>query len=207
MSTDEAWLFFKDTLHKGFELYTPKTKSKPNKKPYWLNTKCMKTIKKKYVMYKRYKSSKSHYDYQKYIESRNIAKREIKNSLKEYERKISKESKTNIKSFWKYVNNKLKRSTGISNLLKKDGTLTVDDNEKASVLNNFFSSVFTVEDKTNVPQLKPRNNNIFLPSILITQKAVKNKLSKLDPSKAMGPDKIPAIILKLCLMNLRIHSL
>ena len=138
MTTDEAWAFLKNILDIGIQMFTPKTKTVHKSKPFWLNNKCMKCIRKKYVMYKRYKSSNKHDDYQKYLESRNEAKRLIKKSVKEYEKRISNESKTNVKSFWKYVNSKLKRSTGISNLVKEDGNLTVDDNEKASVLNNIF---------------------------------------------------------------------
>ena len=37
---------------------------------------------------------------------------------------------------------------------------------------------------------------MFLTDILITNAAVKAKLKNLNPAKAMGPDKIPSIILK-----------
>ena len=92
MDTNESWKFFSETLHSGFEKYVPKESSKPKHKPFWMNHKCMKTLKKKYVVYKRYKHSHLHYDYQKYIEARNEAKRQVKRTIKEYERKISEES-------------------------------------------------------------------------------------------------------------------
>ena len=95
-------------------------------------------IRKKYTLYKRYKYSNLHYDYQNYIKARNEAKRQIKKAVREHEKKIACESKTNPKSFWKYVNTKLKRTTGINNLMKPDGTLTDSDSEKANILNNFF---------------------------------------------------------------------
>ena len=83
-------------------------------------------------MYKRYKSSPSYYNYQKYLEKRNETKRQIRKAVKEYEHKISKESKHYSKSFCKYVNSKLKRNTGINNLIKPDGTFTKSDDEKAT---------------------------------------------------------------------------
>ena len=140
--------------------------------------------------------SKLHYDYQKYIEKRNEAKRQIRLAVKEHEKKISKESKTNCKGFWKYVNNKLKRNTGISNLKTSDGKATENDKEKADLLNSFFSSVFTKENTTNIPDLNHRNNEQFICDLIITREAVEEKLSRLDPHKSMGPDKIPAFLLK-----------
>ena len=116
--------------------------------------------------------------------------------MKSYEKNISKNCKRNAKSFWKYVNSKLKRSTGICNLIKSDGTLTTSDKDKAQVLNEFFSSVFTSENIKNVPILKPHNNNTFIPEILLTSTAVKNKLNNLKVDKATGPDKIPPFLLK-----------
>ena len=91
---------------------------------------------------------------------------------------------------------KLKRSTGISNLVKPDGNITESDEEKAELLNSFFSSVFTKEDTNNIPSLNKRNNNQFICDTILTRQAVQNKLNKLDTSKSTGPDKIPALILK-----------
>ena len=197
MNVNEAWTYFRDTLYKGFENFVPKTRAKNVKKqPIWMNKKCMKSIKKKYALYKKYKKSQSYYNYQNYIKTRNESKKLVKKAIKNLERQISKDSKTNTKSFWRYVNSKLKRNTGISNLLKEDGTLTQNDQEKAECLASFFKTVFTREDTTNIPTLEPRNKGIFLPDLILTNKAVQDKLSKLDPQKSMGPDKIPNSILK-----------
>ena len=196
LNCDEQWKFFTNVLYQGYEKYVPMQKSKYKNKPVWLNNKCMRIIKKKYFLYKRYKESELHYDYQKYIEIRNKTKREIRKSVKEYERKISKESKKNVKGFWKYINLKLKRSTGICNLIKPNGDITQSEEEKANVLNDFFSSVFTKEDISHIPTLPNRSNDTFMTDIIVTQQAVMDKLKKLDPNKAMGPDKIPPIILK-----------
>ena len=156
----------------------------------------MKLIRKKYHLYKRYKFSKSHYEFQRYIEVRNEAKRQIRKAVKDYEKKISDNCKTNVKGFWKYVNSKLKRSSGISNLNKPDGNLTKDDKEKAEILNSFFTSVFTEENITNIPTLSSRNKNMFLTDLVITKEAVRDKLNNLNINKSMGLDGIPSIILK-----------
>ena len=143
-----------------------------------MSNKSMKYLKKKYTLFKRYRFSKTHYDYQKCIEARNEAKIQLRKAVKEYESKISENCKKNYKGFWKYVNSKLKRSTGISNLIKPDGSLTKSDEEKAFALDNFFCSVFTEEDTSSMPSLSPRNNNMFLTDMILTKEAVQNKTTK-----------------------------
>ena len=201
-SCEEATAYFENVLYEGFNKFVPKQKEQKKKQRFWLNNKAMRLIRKKYVMYKRYTHSRDYsltsiqYDYQQYIETRNKAKRELRKSVKDYERKICQDSKQNAKGFWRYVNTKLKRTTGVCNLSKPDGELTKNDLEKSKVLNDFFSSVFVKEDLDNIPELPMRNKDKFLKSIVITREDIETKLKNLNPNKATGPDKIPPLILK-----------
>ena len=159
MDTEQSWKCFKEILHTGFKKFVPKNKTRVKDQPAWLSNKCMKYIKKKYHLFKRFKFSNTHYDF--ILKPEMKQKRQIRQAVKDYEKKISENCKTNVKGFWKYVNSKLKRSSGISYLTKPDGSLTKDDKEKATVLDSFFCSVFTEEDTINTPTLLPRNKNMF----------------------------------------------
>ena len=59
------------------------------------------------------------------------------------------------KYFWKYVQSGTKTSQGVSPLrTEKIANMIVEsDEQKAQVLNDFFSSVFTREDTSNVPSM------------------------------------------------------
>jgi hypothetical protein len=83
-------------------------------------------------------------------------------------------------------------------LKRKDGSLATEDASKADVLNEFFSSVFTHEDETNVPRLEEGSysNGVFLSEVRVTLAAVQRKLSDLNPNKAQGPDGVPPRALK-----------
>ena len=75
--------------------------------------------------------------------------------------------------------------------LRSDGLLVDDIKEKAEILNRQYFSVFTPEN--NDEQSPPLNDNFqSMPeikvTILVTEKLYKN----LDPTKATGPDQIPA---------------
>ena len=119
-------------------------------KPVWMTGKIKKSIKKRYDLYKKSLNPNKSHEYQKYLLCRNQCNKMIRHAKKEYERRLSKESRSNPEYFWKYVQSKMKTNTAISLLLWKDGQMAVSDADKADVLNAFFSSVFTRENTTNV---------------------------------------------------------
>ena len=68
---------------------------------------------------------------------------------KRKEKGITKSSKSNPKNFWKYVNSKPKASIGELHI-QKDSFIFVADADKAEVLSDFFSSVFTREPNGDI---------------------------------------------------------
>jgi hypothetical protein len=200
LDVEESWCHMKSVLQSAMEKCIPKVKSGNSKKikPVWMNNKALRTVKKKHKMFQRYLRTKSGRDYNRYIEVRNNCSKLLKKTRKNYEKHVANESKVNPKKFWKYVQEKLKVNTGIGTLKKKDGSLATDDASKADVLNEFFSSVFTHEDVTNVPKFEEGSysKGVFLSEVRVTPSAVKRKLSELNPNKAQGPDGIPPRVLK-----------
>jgi hypothetical protein len=79
-------------------------------------------ILKKRRAWKKYSYARSRENYRKYASERNKCTNTIRDSKKSYERKIATEAKKNPKSFWKYVNSKLKAKTGVGSLEESDGT-------------------------------------------------------------------------------------
>ena len=86
----------------------------------------------------------------------------------------------------------------MSPLISESGTTAVSDEDKANVLNQFFSSVYTREEKHNLPDREEasRSSGTTIIDICITPQAVENKLKDLNVCKAQGPDGIPARVLK-----------
>ena len=117
------------------------------------------------------------------------------NAKKAKELQIAKNAKTNPKALFKYISTKTKPKEGITNLTKKDSTLTENDSEKSNVLNDFFSSVFVEEGDGPVPEFTTDFNNV-LSDLIITDEDMLKVLSKLNSSKSPGPDAIHPRILK-----------
>ena len=77
-----------------------------------------------------------------------------------------------------------------------NGQVSSTGQDKADVLNEQFSSVFTLESEP-IPSLGP-SSYPDMPPIVIATPGVHKLLRQLDPKKASGSDGIPAIVLKMC---------
>ena len=199
MSTEEGWDLFKDRLEKGTEKFIPKTKCfKKKPKPLWMNEEAKKAIKRKQLLFKKYLSTKNSIHYKEYIKERNKTTKIIKNLKKKYEHKVAIEAKTNPKAFWQYINSKRKCREGVSSLKKDDGNYTNSDKEKADVLNQLFTSVFTKENPLVTPLLNPgeKSKGNLISNIVIEEEVVKQKLNELNPFKTPGADNIHPKVLK-----------
>ena len=155
-------------------------------------------IKLKRTAFKNYKRYPTQSNYNEYIRLRNEVNTAVKKAKKERELKIASEVKSNPKAFYQYVSAKTKTKEGVSNLTKEDGTLTISNKEKAQVLSNFFSSVFTVDNKdTPIPDFETDVKN-FLTNIDITQDDITKSLKSLRVGKSPGPDNIhPRVLSEL----------
>ena len=76
------------------------------------------------------------------------------------------------------------------------GTKASTTSEKAKALNKFFSSTFTDENLTNVPDGIDVFVDNILDSFVITPGKVKEKLDKLNQNKSPGPDGWHPVLLK-----------
>ena len=200
LKVEECWNEIKSKILEGMEKFIPKIETKTCKKlsPCWMNNKLLKKIKKKYYAFKRYLITKDGKDYETYIRKRNQTAREIRRAKRKHEKNISQKCKEDPNVFWKYVNAKSKTSAGLSCLKDKDGNLLTSDKDKANALNNFFTSVFSKENLSNLPNLGEgsMSGGVIVNDCIITEAEIVKKLKDLNHNKAQGPDLIPPKVLK-----------
>ena len=108
------------------------------------------------------------------------------------EKDIAKNAKTNPKKFWQYANSKRKTKSGIAELKYKNDkgkiNITECEKDKANVLANFFSSVFTKEPEGDLPTFRDANLEFEFEKRVFEEKEVKKLLDELNPNKSKGPD-------------------
>lgn len=85
------------------------------------------------------------------------------------------------KKFWKYIKSMRKDQVSI-NTLQVDGKSYSDSSSKDDILNNYFSSVFTKDDQSPLPNIdsEPVPN---ISQITVEADGVYNLLTNLDPTK------------------------
>lgn len=87
-----------------------------------------------------------------------------------------------------------KDDPGVSDL-KIDEDIITDDKGKSEILNDHFTSVFTEEDLSTVPDMSV-NLKPCVGALKITVKGVVKQLNSLNHHEASGPDGIPSWFLK-----------
>lgn len=196
---EEATKTFYNIYDKAVKECIPKIKCiqrKVGNKPIWMTKEGVKKVRKKYRAWQRYLCTKDGIDYQNYISLRNKSNSFLKKLCKNFERDLANNIKDNPKKFWKYVNSKSKTRTGIQSLSNQQGSLVEGDKEKADILNTFFTSVFTIDDNTLVPNIFPLPDHTTFKFREITIDEIKKKINKLKPNKSPGPDQCHPLVLK-----------
>ena len=112
------------------------------------------------------------------------------------ERNIAQQVKGNPKAFWSHVCGKLKTKSGVAPFIdEKDKTKKFSDSDKANILQDQFSSVFTIEPTEDIPRLERRTNTEIV-NMTVTQEIVENEIKRMNVNKTCGPDEIPARMLQ-----------
>ena len=199
-TVENNWNHFKSSLQATIIKHIPQKVIKSKHDLPWLNH--INIIKSKMHhrkhLYDVAKQSGKPEDWAAYRAMRNQVNNEIECAHNTYCSKLFDDSFSgNCRQFWKYIRTRRKDSSGISTLLVNDEYIS-DPAGKASTLSNQFQSVFTIEDQSSVPSLDSIDYISTMPVVSITTRGIENLLGNLDPSKAMGPDKILLYILKYC---------
>ena len=74
---------------------------------------------------------------------------------------IARICKHNPRTFYSYINESRIVKDKIGPLETLEGIVITTDNDMANIMNNYFSSVFTIEQLNNVPQLGQYEGNIL----------------------------------------------
>jgi hypothetical protein len=97
--------------------------------------------------------------------------------------------------FYKFVNKKLSCNKDIPPLKSTDGRQIIDPVEKANTFNEYFASVFTLDDKKSPVCDSKVRENILLCDVEFSPVKVYKVLKSLKSKCSYGPDGLPSILL------------
>ena len=119
-SVTDQWDNFEDIMTRSIDMYihhcTVDMANAKSRKPLWMNMKALAKVRKKTESYKRYLETREGRDYELYCKARNQAMRATRQAMKQFEKEVAKNAKTNPTAFRKYINSKTKVRTVIGEL-------------------------------------------------------------------------------------------
>ena len=152
--SDQAWTLFSSTLNDQMRKHIPTTIPKKDKRrKIWMTREATAKHKRKQQAWNKYKQTRDHDDYIRATTEKNEFITMTRNLCRDFERKLACSLKENPKDLWRYCKSKLNNKSGLGDMQQVNGNLTSDDREKAELLNTYFTSVFTREDTSVIPQL------------------------------------------------------
>ena len=174
--------------------HAPSRTTSPRFSQSWITCECKKKIHRKKRAYNKFKRTKLDSDWIKYQEAAKKSYKACKNAFNTYlQLSVSPDLKSNPKKFFSFIKNKRNKNIGVSPL-RESTSLKFTKQDRACILNNQFSSVFSVDDKTSPNVQGPQGDTMH--KINITKEGKTRLLKNLPPSKASRPDMISARFLK-----------
>ena len=196
---DGNWKFFTEGIHQIVQDLVPTKFVRERHSLPWIGPRLRKNIKKKNRTYWKARNAPFRQRFklqEQYRNQQRSVQRQIKEAHDAYMDSLFEDDDGNLsKMFYKAVKAKKRDSVGVSPLRSKNGKLDSTPRGKAKILSDQYSSVFKKDSgKQQPPTSGPRMR--AMPNIKVTAKGVEKLLLTLNPKKAVGPDKVPTILLK-----------
>ena len=199
---DSLWSGFKSLIWPIIDVFVPKkmvhhwTKYRPRMYPKPIRN----LLIRKKAIWRKLRSNYSAEVKTRYLQ----VSRECKNAILKFdtEREVKLLESNNLGAFYRFVNKNLSSKSGIAPLKNSDGKLFTDDGERATLLNEYFHSIFT-KDNGNQPLFASRFKNSdqvtdstapTINDITISPSIISAILRKLKINSSPGPDQLPPIL-------------
>ena len=198
---DVLWAW--DKLFKNIcDLHAPmkRVKIRSQSSP-WINNEIRRKMNLRFKLFKRAVSTKDQEIYARYKKVRNEITSQIKIAKAQYFNDKLAEAKS-ATAYWNLIaeaTNPVRRNR-IGPLKREDGSLAVNDTEKANLINDFFANIGTRLGRANCyfPQQSDRTGSVpSVTDITVCEDTVWRRLKPIKPNKSAGPDDIPPKLLKL----------
>ena len=167
----------------------------------WINNDIRRKMNLRFKLFKRAVSTNDHEIYTRYKKVRNEITSQIRYAKAQYFNEKLAEVKS-AAAYWNLIaeaTNPVRRNR-IGPLKREDGSLAVNDTEKANLINDFFANIGSRLGRAN--SSFPQHNDCTgsmptVTDITVCEDTVRRKLKAIKPNKPAGPDDIPPKLLKL----------
>jgi len=163
-TADQTWEKFLTPIHKAIELFVPTKIVCPpvrvSRRSKYRPRHIRRALNKKRHLWRLHCKNKTLLSKSQYEKQSAYVKKLIFDYQKQTEQSFIKQA--NLGTFYRFINSKLSCKSGVGPLKSPSGDITIDGPEKAELLNNYFASIFTVDDG-KLPLFNQRvKNDVFM---------------------------------------------
>jgi hypothetical protein len=184
LTVNRMWETLRRKVDKAVKKHVPTRLQSCRGRPMWMTREIMAALSRKKKMWRKVKGSGITDEYRKLDKE---VKKKIRNAKRGFEKKLA-DGNGNSRQFFAYVRKKTKSRPTVGPLRDKNKKVVTEDEDMATLLNEFFSSVFS-RDEGEPPEAEEMETS-SLENISITAWKVKKKIRNLKPTAAAGPDEI-----------------
>ena len=170
----------------------PQQELKKRRNLPWLTKNVMRHVRKRNNMFLRAKRSKNPTHFAKYKKIRNNVTTMLRSAKQRYFNSLTS---ANSKQFWKTVKLVNKQQETIP-VLSQDNINAITDKEKSNMLNSYFSKCWNHSEPPLTDLLESNYEETCPDHLFCTTQEIVQLIKGLDLSKANGPDRISARMLK-----------
>ena len=194
----EAASLFHDFIEATISDVVPRVRPR-RPTPPWFDGELRQALKAKEKAFKIKRRHSTPENLQAFKTARSFFKKLARSKYREYLETLGADLGRNPKRFWSFIKTRSRTHT-LPPVLENEVNGTQADNaaSKATLLMDHFQSTYPVpEDSQLLPDIQPAGLDC-MPHVHIDNEITERELTKIDPSKAFGPDNLPGSVLKLC---------
>ena len=184
----------------GIDLFIPhrRFQQKPHSQP-WFSPACAAAIAHRNHFFHLYHQDPNSHTKSQYRTASNRCKYVLNNAKNQYANMIKlriEAESLGSREFWRITNRVLNRGKSSIPTIVNGPEIVSSSSDKASLFARNFASNSSLDDTEHELPEFPIRTDARLSTFKVTPKEVAKFISKLETSKAVGPDEIPAIVLK-----------
>ena len=178
--------------------HIPQRNVKQNGKLPWVNNVIRRLMRRRKRARAKSKKTGKVADWNRYKGMVKDLKKQLREAHTEYLTNIFADDKDRLsKKAWAYIKSRRKENIGIPPLIDNNGRLCEEAQDKAEILCEQYTSVFTKDDGREPVPTVPYNLP-SMPHVTIDANGVQKLLTEVKINKANGTDLIPNTVLKEC---------
>jgi hypothetical protein len=194
---------FYSMISEAIRTYVPLVTIRPTSYPKWFSPELKQRVLEKKIAHKRFKQSQKSSDLETFKSLRDICSRLRNNCYNSYIAK-AEDRTVDSKSLWKFRNSLNSSDNNYPNPMYLGNRVARSGGDIVGLFSDFFGDVYVADDSRGTSSSNVGGGCMDIGRCVLTLSTVERALKKLNIDKSAGPDGVPPLFLKNCVIALAI---